>query len=99
MLVGEQNEESHPHRDGGHQVGEKGYAVDVIGPFTSPVFGHRVADEGADGARQQGTAHTDPAKTGPSLALPRAGGVVMAYSSVSKCALISLDYYGICYNS
>ena len=73
MFVGEQNEEGHTHGDGGHQIWQKGHTVDIVCPFTSPVFGHGIADEGADGARQQGAAHADP--DGPPEGVP--DGLVM----------------------
>ena len=59
MLIGKQDEEGRPHGDGGHEVGKEGHGVHIAGRLTSPVLGHGVADEGADGARQQGTGHAD----------------------------------------
>ena len=59
VLIGKQDEEGRPHGDGGHEVGKEGHGVHIAGRLTSPVLGHGVADEGADGARQQGTGHAD----------------------------------------
>ena len=59
-MVREQDKKGHTYGNGGHQIRQKCHAVDVIGPFTSPVFGYGVADEGADGAGDQRTADADP---------------------------------------
>ena len=57
MLIRKQNEERGADREGGHQVWQKRHGVDVVSPFTSPLFGHGVAYHSAYGTGEQGTAH------------------------------------------
>ena len=60
VLIGEQDEESGAYCDRGHEIGQESYAVYIVCPFASSVFGNGIAYHGADGARQKRAANAYP---------------------------------------
>ena len=69
--------------DRGHQVGQEGHRVDVVGGLGPSALGHRVADHGAHGACEQRAAYGDEYRS----AVGSPDGGVVQYSHLAVHAV------------